>query len=272
MDDKDKKDNNLYNHTGNAEKFKGALDKDAQIYQQERKGGWSEFKELHGKEKRTFFVDYYLRYVLIAAAIVAVLIWFIATQLTAKNYVLNILVIDGNGEVESAVEESWFEDFLEKNDYNTKKDEVNINSSIYPSSDNPQYSMNAVQLITTRYAAKDVDLCFSDEDYFITMAENGLLSDLRDYLTPEEFEALPEDAVVYAAIVEEESEEETQAAATAQDASAGEEIPFGIRLDASSGILGQIQWYTADQKPVVGISSVIQNEDLALAFLKDLMP
>ncbi len=258
----------VHNHTENADKFKGALDEDALIYQQrEEKTGWEQFRSLHGKKRWAFFCDYYLRYVLLVLAAALLLFWFIFNRVTAKKDVLNLLVINNYGTEDEAGEEAWFDDFLEQNDCSPKKNTVSVSSSIFTDDETAQYSATAVQVVVTRFAAQDVDLCFSDEEYFLTLAENGYFGTISDYLTPEEMAALGEDRIVYASVTEGESEEETESGRAASS----EELPVGIRLDPSEGWLKQMGWYEEGQEVVLGLPYAVKNEELALSLLGEIL-
>ncbi|MCD7736923.1 MAG: hypothetical protein LUI07_08205, partial [Lachnospiraceae bacterium] len=63
----------LHNHTGNAEKFKGVLDDDASIYQQrETKTGREQMAGMDKKGKWEFFKEYYAKKLLVVMALILV--------------------------------------------------------------------------------------------------------------------------------------------------------------------------------------------------------
>ncbi len=257
----------LHNHTENAEKFEGALDKDAEIYNhKETKTGWQQLKELRGREKRAYFMEYFSRTVVVILIIAAVVGYFIYSRVTSKNYLINIMVIDSVGTGTEDAVQDYFDNFLVEHGLNPKKETVSVNSSIYPLSEDSDSVLGALEVIFTRFAAKQVDLCFSDHVYFDQMSTQGYFMDLRDYLTTEEFQGLGEEGrIIYTQLTEEDENGEVYVPDGA------ESVPAGVLLDADEGWLKEAGWYTKEQEPVIGISAVVQEEDLTLELFREIV-
>ncbi len=253
----------LHNHTSNAEKFNSALDKDASIYQQrEEKSAKERLAEARGWEKVEFIGEYYGITILIVVIIAVVAIQFAYGRLTASKIALNVVAVNAAGEADEDYEASWFEDFLEENDYNTSKYEVNINRTLYIDTDESYTTSSTVystESLVTVFGSGSVDLFFAD-DYFETMASLQYAGNLEEYLTEEEIASIDEDRLLYVTIVDEDDPSDE-----------GVTILAGIRLYNDNEWLNTLGWYTEDADVTVGISSTAENKDLALTLLKEIV-
>ncbi|MCC8106574.1 MAG: hypothetical protein LIO99_11340 [Clostridiales bacterium] len=277
----------LHNHTSNAEKFNSALDKDASIYQQrEEKSAKERLAEAHGWEKVEFIGEYYGITILIVVIIAVVAIQFAYGRLTASKIALNVVAVNAAGEADEDYEASWFEDFLEENDYNTSKYEVNINRTLYIDTDESYTTSSTVystESLVTVFGSGSVDLFLANDEYFETMASLQYAGNLEEYLTEEEIASIDEDRLVYVTIVDEDSEEESDAdSADSEDGTdssdstenasdEGVTILAGIRLYDDNEWLDTLGWYTEGVDVTVGIASLAENKDLALALLKEIV-
>ncbi len=254
------------NHTKNAEKFEGALDKDASIYQKrEEKSAKESFSSLHGKEKRQFFIDYYLNRLIVVLALVVVAALFVINYVLTPDTALGVLAVNATGEVNEEYEQEYFSVFLGQNGIDDAKSEVNVNRSLNVDA-NSEDSLNSysVDTIVTLFTAQDVDLFFADADFFLSMAMMGYLKDLEDCLTAEELAQIDEEDLIYATIQEDadpygevQKEQKT--------------ILAGIRLSQDYGFLADIGWYPNEFEVFVGLADSSKHEELGLTLLEDIL-
>ncbi|MCD7715362.1 MAG: hypothetical protein LUI39_02775 [Lachnospiraceae bacterium] len=260
----------LHNHTENAEKFKGALDETASIYQQrEVKSGREQMAALHGKEKREFFREYYGKKLLAAVVIAVVVLYFIYNYVTTPENALNILAVNASEEGNEEYEETYFLDFLEQNGVDASRYVVNANRSVnVDANSEDSFNTSSVETIVTLFTAQEVDLFFADNDYFLSMAALDYMENLEDYLTEEEIAALDEDDLIYVTVQESDDEYEME---KDPDSNAGETILAGIRLSQEEGWLKEMNWYPDGFDVIVGIPLSVKNEDLALKMFREIL-
>ncbi|MCC8046882.1 MAG: hypothetical protein LIP12_15610 [Clostridiales bacterium] len=262
----------LHNHTENAEKFKGALDADALIYQhREEKSGKEQMKSLHGKNRREFFKQYYLKRILIIAAVLLFGVILLYNIVTTKNYALSILVVNASGDVNEEEDQEYFGKFLELNDMNTSKNEVYLNRSLNVDI-NSEDSVNTsnVQTIVNMFTRQGVDLFLSDSDFYLLMAERSYFKNLEDYLTEEEVASIDEENLVYVTLLETEKEN-GEDGTDDSETNAGETILAGIRLSPEEGWLADRGWYEDGMDIIVGLPVSVTNKELAVGLLKEIL-
>ncbi|MCD7745580.1 MAG: hypothetical protein LUI13_09920 [Lachnospiraceae bacterium] len=259
----------LHNHTENAEKFKSALDKDASIYQQrEEKSARERLAEAHGWEKVEFIGEYYGIAILITVIVLVVVIQFIYGRLTSVNTVLNVVAVNAAGEADEEYETAWFTEFLEENEINTSKNDVNINRTLYIDTDENTTSYGTVystESLVTVFGTGSVDLFFANDEYFETMASLQYAGNLETCLTEEEIASIDEDRLVYVTIVDDDEDSEGEQSDT------GVTILAGIRLYDDNEWLDELGWYTEGVDVTVGIASLAENTELATALLKEII-
>ncbi len=265
----------LHNHTKNAEKFKSALDEDASIYQQrEEKSARERLAEAHGWEKVEFIGEYYGITILIAVIVLIVVIQFAYGRLTSTNTVLNVVAVNAAGEADEEYEASWFAEFLEENDINTSKNEVNINRTLYIDTDETTTSYGTVystESLVTVFGTGSVDLFFANDEYFETMASLQYAGNLETYLTEEEIASIDEDRLVYVTIVDEDEDSGEEQSDAEEASEEGVTILAGIRLYDDDEWLNELGWYTEGVDVTVGIASLAENKELAVTLLKEII-
>ncbi len=260
----------LHNHTENAEKFKGALDENASIYQQrEVKSGREQMAALHGKDRWEFFREYYGKKLLGAAVIAAVVLYFIYNYVTTPDVALNILAVNASGKGNEEYEEAYFSDFLEQNEVDSFQYVVSANRSVnVDANSEDSFNTSSVETIVTLFTAQEVDLFFADNDFFLSMAALDYMENLEDCLTEEELAALDEDDLVYVTVQESDDVYEIE---EDPDSNAGKTILAGIRLSLEEGWLKEMNWYPGGFDVIVGIPLSVRNEELALAMFREIV-
>lgn len=262
----------LHNHTENAEKFKGALDADALIYQhRDEKSGKEQMESLHGKYRREFFKQYYLKRILIIAVVLLFGAILLYNVVTTKSYALSILAVNASGDVNEEEEQEYFEKFLEQNDINTSKNEVYLNRSLNVDV-NSEDSANTsnVQTIVNMFTRQGVDLFLSDSDFYLLMAERSYFRNLEDYLTEEEIASVSREDLVYVSLLETEKESEEDGTDDSE-ANSGETILAGIRLSPDDGWLADRGWYEDGMDIIVGLPVSVTNKELAVSLLREVL-
>jgi NADH:ubiquinone oxidoreductase subunit 3 (subunit A) len=237
----------------NVRPYESALDENASIYQtKEPKTEKQKWKELKGKEKLQYFLEYYG---LLAAGIIfgiSVVIFFAVHFATKQNVALGILAMNTDGEAIEATGTDYFEDFLKENELNPKKNTVSVNYTMYLNPSSPSAGdSSTLDSIQTLFMTQSIDLFFADEKFFDTMAGQDYMTDLQEFL-PQKLLNQYENQLVYATNTE-----------------TGEKIAAGIRLE-NNAWLKKTGWYQGTA--VVGVADSVKHSKLAkemiLAILK----
>lgn len=224
-------------------------DEDSILYKKtEPKTEKQKLKELHGKDKLWYLLQYYGLQALIAAAVIGLAAYLIVHYTTQKDTALEIMAVNAEKEQDAAGDDSsYYEAFLQQNGLDPEKCEVLVSSNLGASTDeNDSVSVESIQMIQSRFLTQSVDVFFSDYDFFYSLGEFDYFADVRTYLTDEQMET-------YADQLVEVTSTET-----------GETYPIGIRLQNNAWI-ADAGWYQGEC--VVGLAAGLKNADLAVTFL-----
>ena len=228
----------------NVRPYDSTLDENASIYQnKEPKSEKQKWKELKGKEKLQYFLEYYG--FLTAGVIfgIVVVLFFVVHFATKQDVVLGILAVNTDGEAIEATGADYFQDFLEENGVDTNKNTMSVNYTMYIDSSSPDAAdSSTLDSIQTLFMAQSVDLFFADKNFFETMAGDDYMTDLQDYL-PQELLNQYADEIIYA-----------------KNSETGEKIVAGILLENNTW-LKKTGWYQGTA--VVGIANNVKNKKLA---------
>lgn len=232
----------------NVRPYESALDENASIYQNKTpKSEKQKWKELNGKEKLQYFLEYYG---LLTAGIIfgiVVVIFFAVHFATKQDVALGILAMNADGETIEATGSDYFEDFLKENGLNAKKNTVSVNYTMYLNPSSPSAGdSSTLDSIQTLFMTQSIDLFFADEKFFCTMAEQDYMTDLQDFL-PKQLLDQYADQFVYATNTE-----------------TGEKIVAGIRLE-NNAWLKKTGWY--QKTAVVGVADSVKHSKLAKAMM-----
>jgi hypothetical protein len=228
----------------NVHSYKSILDENAFIYQtKEQKSERQKWKELKGKDKLWYFREYYgLQAAGILFAIVVV-VFFVFHFATKQEVALGLLAMNTDGENIEATGTDYFKDFLTENGINTRKNVVSVNYTLYLNPSSPSAGdSSTLDTITTLFMTQSIDVFFSDETFFGTMAGQDYLTDLQEFL-PKDVMDRYTNQIVYA------TSKET-----------GKKIAAGIRLE-NNAWLKKTGWYQGTA--VVGVADSVKHSELA---------
>ena len=231
---------------------KTALGEDSDFYQKpEIKTEKQKWSELSKKQKRRYFRDYYLWKTLGVALGVFIVAFLIIHFATKTTMVMGVMAVNTDGTHIEATSPDYFNDFLEANGVNPKKEKVNLNYTIWidPNS-GESVDTTSLETIQTLFMTRSVEVFFSDETFFKCMAGTDYLVDIRDYL-PEELIEKYQDDIVWTEV------EET-----------GETIAAGIRLRDNAWVKAT-GWY--DGEVVVGMAHGMKSPELATALMEEIL-
>ncbi|NLZ80802.1 MAG: hypothetical protein GX913_03225, partial [Clostridiales bacterium] len=117
---------------GNVRPYKSVLDENASIYTaDEHKSEKQKLAEMSWKERIGYFRSYYAIMLVAIIAAIAIVAFLIVHFLTTKGLVMGILAVNADGENVVAAGPEYFDDFLEENGVDTKKNTINLNYSMY---------------------------------------------------------------------------------------------------------------------------------------------
>ena len=147
------------------------------------------------KGRLKYFAHYYKWHVIIALIVIVFFGTSIYDIATRKDTALQVLMVNGFPNVES---KEIMLDFEKNIEINTKKEETLMDASFYINTESPTLfdEQNSEKLFVMASAGV-VDVVLADEDYFLSMAENGFLLDLSTILTEEQMEQYADRALYY---------------------------------------------------------------------------
>lgn len=147
------------------------------------------------KGRLKYFTHYYKWHVIIALIVILFFGTSIYDIVTRKDTALQVLMVNGFPNVES---KEIMLDFEKNIEINTKKEETLMDASFYINTESPTLfdEQNSEKLFVMASAGV-VDVVLADEDYFLSMAENGFLLDLSTILTEEQMEQYADRALYY---------------------------------------------------------------------------
>lgn len=206
-------------------------------------------KELKGKAKVEYYLEYYGWRTAGVIAVIAVAVFLIVHFATNKTIVSGILAVNCNGEDMKAVEDTYFDDYLTEMGFDTSKTTMTVNCRLYVKADyEDQVTRSTMQTIQTMFVTQAMDVFLADEEFFMAVAQSDYMADLRDILTEDEIKR-HEDELVYAV-----------------DAVTNEELLAGIRLTNDSKWLSDTGWYK--EGAVIGLTEVRKSDELAIEILR----
>lgn len=147
------------------------------------------------KGRLKYFAHYYKWHVIIALIVILFFGSSIYDIVTRKDTALQVLMVNGFPNVES---KEIMLDFEKNIEINTKKEETLMDTSFYINTESPTLfdEQNSEKLFVMASAGV-IDVVLADEDYFLSMAENGFLLDLSTILTEEQMEQYADRALYY---------------------------------------------------------------------------
>lgn len=244
---------------------KTALDDDASIYSEhkdmdERK----KWKSMNRKERKTHFIEYYLGPLLVAAAVIFIIGYFVYDAV--KNYrdvVLMVAVV--NDRFDDDTLKSFNSDLITYLGYDEKKEKVDFDDKYMLSGGDSAEALSAAEQITSYIYAGQLDCMIADTGAFDHYASLGCFYDLRNILNEEQLNRYA-DYLYYPELEENNDPNAPEGLDTIRP---DETFPCGIIL-SESPVYKSLNG--AQIKPVLGIVSTTKRLDDTLRFLEYLFP
>lgn len=140
------------------------------------------------KEKISYFIYYYKWHVIITAAVAAMLISMIYQFVSQKEAAFYACFMNASALDYNAKNSELTQDFAEYSGIDTETYDIIYDTSIrigIPGSDD----YNSIQKFMVSIAAAEMDVVVTDTESIMKYAYQEHFQDLRDFLTPEQFEA-----------------------------------------------------------------------------------
>lgn len=156
------------------------------------------------QEKLAYFWDYYKWHTIIAVIAIIVIGSSIYSSLTAKDIVLNGILLNSYSAVDEEVPSTLISDFLTEQQIDTTKNDITLNTSLYYTTDeekNSDYNMSeltytASQIIVVQVAAGELDFMTGDLETLSSLAYSEYFVDLSTVLSEDQL-ALYEPYLLY---------------------------------------------------------------------------
>ena len=151
------------------------------------------FKELSTSQKIRYIYDYYKIHILIVVAVIALLISLVYSFSHHKENLMNVLMINFEGDSTKADE--VLNDFMLKEDYNTNSYSITTNTAISVDVNSMEY-MQELYSLNGLMASSTYSGFFSDEETFMYYANQGYFINLEDIMSEELIEKY-KDYIIY---------------------------------------------------------------------------
>ena len=169
------------------------------------------------KEKAEYFWEYYKTQTAIILGVIALLTATIHAMVTSKDYALSVMIInsiadelsdvdythgsgsDVNTDSETKLSAKWISDLSEMIEFNPKKYEIAIDSSMSLGTNNTTANAEYAnsQKLAAMMSSKTIDVLVANTELFERYAQNEYFWDLRDIYTTEEMAAFEEAGLLY---------------------------------------------------------------------------
>lgn len=160
------------------------LKEDAAIYskRQDNKSEKEKWSNLSSHEKVQYFKDYYLKFVIAGALILAFIIWFLYSVFKPKpETMLTVTLI--NSTMTDEASEALASQLSSYLDINTDKEEIFIDTSLFLDDENPSEATMASEQKMVAYAfSGELDIIIAQEDVFERYAKQGYFINLAEAL------------------------------------------------------------------------------------------
>ncbi len=226
----------------------------SEIYTRRTEETYAEYvKSLKGKNKRRYFADYYLKFVIIAIAVITGIIFFIRDIATKPGIVLSVAI---DGDAIKSADLAKFAEIIE--------DELNLDTEhekadIFCVADDGQLQA----LLYTGGA----DVLIAPEEKFQKWAEKGCFMEPGSKEGLSFYNDLPEEQKYYSEYTDSENTENIKdSKETGQGQDGSKLYNCGIYLTGTDKYTNELGGYITG--PVAGIVSSSENMDYAVTFLK----
>ena len=205
------------------------------------------------KEKLDYFWEYYKIHTIVAATVIALIASLVHAWVTSKDMALGVVISNSMAGAMEGVTDKWIQDLSELIDFDPKKYEVSIDTSIMlgSASNSADQDYANMQKMAAMFSASSIDILTADSEIFERYAQNEYLHDLRDLYSDEELRKFEghiyyTDASTFSDYEDTETDVMAKQAAYVIDhrdpSSMKEPVPVGIYADEST-LIGQSQIY-----------------------------
>lgn len=239
----------------NVHPYETVLEENASIYStEEAKTEKQKWASMNKQQRKEYFLSYYALKLLALIAGIIIVIFLIVHFATKQDMALGILAVNADGSNVVAEGPEYFNDFLDENGIDPKKNTVNLNRTMYiDTTSEENIDQTNLETIQTLFVTNSVDVFLADEGFYTAMAGGDYIADLRDYL-PQDVLDKYQDDIVYVESYE-----------------TGKEIAAGIRLNTSENAwIAATGWYDMDEV-VVGLSDGMRAPELAVKLLLEIL-
>lgn len=219
----------------------------------ETKKQTAKMKDKPLKEKAEYFWEYYKIHTLIGLGALFFIISLVHAIATSKDYALSIVMVNSIASELELQTEEWINDLNSLIEFNPKKEEITIDSTISLGTDtasaNSEYA--SLQKLAAMMSSKTIDIFVANNALFEQYAQNGYMYDLREILPADVLENYIQNDLVYYtdASTFSDYEEDTEGNTTAiqaeyivdhhDPASMKDPIPVGLFVDNASTNIGK---------------------------------
>ena len=221
-------------------------------------------RDLKGKEKLTYFWDYYKWVPILIIIAIVIVISIVRAAANKKDSALYVLAVNADPYAEEEVADTLFSDFLQEQGIDPEKEEVLLNTSLQYLGGTSTTDIYAMQAITTIMGSGSADVVMMPEDLYREEASLGAFVPVQYYLSPEEMEALG-DRIIRV----EKDPDLSRIAEQDEDDAPGATYARGIRMDSNDRI-GKSGLY-GDTPPVIGIAYASEKPEMAAALVRELL-
>ncbi len=221
-------------------------------------------RDLKGKEKLSYFWDYYKWVVILIVIAVVVVITIVRAVVNKKDSALYVLAVNADPYAEEEVTDALFSDFLTEQGIDPQKEEILFNTSIQYIDGTSMTDIYAMQALTTIMGSGSADVVMMPESLYREEGSLGAFVPVQYYLSPEEMEAMG-DRIIWV----ETDPDLASIAEQDEDDAPGTTYARGILMDSSDKI-GTSGLY-GDTPPVIGIAYASQKPELAAALVRELL-
>lgn len=245
---------------------KAVLDDSASIYEKrnEDESAKKTWKELNGKDKVTFFRDYYLLKSIVCAALIGLFIYIgVVVFGPHTNQILSVAVL--MDELDDTKINSMTKDLnsiMETDKHNI----VSIDDTFYFTRENS--SIAGDEKLTTILYTGSIDVIVTDQNYFKKYSYNGFLKNLDLYLPDDIKEALS-DKLIEANFNDSDDYDKAfeDALTPSQQPSYNDGVPYVFGIDLSDCTkYRELHGYV--EQPILTIAYNAKNKDNTFAFIR----
>jgi len=211
-----------------------------------------DLKKMKPKERAGYIWEYYKIPILggiLGVIILVALIWHFATL---KNTLANVMMVNATvNETGSEKQTNLFSGFMKKNGYDTNKNEILVNDSLFADpTATDSTSLYSFQSMQTIIMAGGVDVFLSDEKLYKTLNSNQEFKDLSVVLDKETLEKYKDTIIM------------------AKDKDTGKEYPSGIVIKGNSWVKDK-GLYSGDV--VIGVSIASKKDKICREIIDNIL-